>query len=83
MDGHQCPVGQDCGAPPPAAATTPLHPKALEFHSPVHNVTVLAVQGTNPLRLRDIFQDMLLFHRAFTYELTAQVSHLFYCVCIR
>jgi len=48
--------------------------RAIDFFSPRRNLSVVAVAGTNPLRPYDVFQDVLLFHRAFTYELAAQLS---------
>ena len=47
--------------------------KALEFFSASRATSVIAVRGTNPMHLYDVFQDILIFHRAFTFDLTAQV----------
>lgn len=48
--------------------------RVLQLFSPSRNLSVIAVAGTNPLRPYDIFQDVLLFHRAFTFELASQFS---------
>lgn len=48
--------------------------RALEFFSARRNLSVIAVAGTNPLRPYDVFQDVLLFHRAFTYEIASILS---------
>jgi hypothetical protein len=35
---------------------------------------VVAIAGTNPLKAYDVFQDILLFHRAFTFEIAVILS---------
>ena len=59
---------------PSGTASSMPRGRAIEFFSPRRNLSVVAAAGTNPLRPYDVFQDVLLFHRAFTYELAAQLS---------
>jgi hypothetical protein len=48
--------------------------RAVEFYSARRNLSVVAIAGTNPRKAYDVFQDILLFHRAFTFEIAEVLS---------
>lgn len=60
-------------SPAPAPTVMP-RARALEFVSARRNLSVIAVAGTNVLTPYDILQDVLLFNRAFTYEIAEVLS---------
>jgi hypothetical protein len=66
-------IGGEEESSAPAPTVMP-RARALEFFSARRNLSVVAVAGTNPLRPYDILQDVLLFHRAFAYEIAEVLS---------